>query len=78
MHWLNTTLAAAAAANEAVWIISHAPFGDSNLNTPYSMLFYDIVAQYPGLVKTNFHGHTHAVSLCVNYYSNTISHTLNT
>jgi hypothetical protein len=63
LHWLNDTLAAAAAANEAVWLIAHTPFGDNgDLNDQYSLLFYHIVAQYPGLIKGAFFGHTHYVS----------------
>jgi sphingomyelin phosphodiesterase len=60
LMWLNQTLSQARRNNETVWLISHASIGDMSMISPYAKQFYQIVTQYPGLIKAQFHGHTHA------------------
>jgi sphingomyelin phosphodiesterase len=60
LRWLNQTLTQAHRNNESVWLISHASIGDMSMISSYAQQFYQIVTQYPGLIKAQFHGHTHS------------------
>jgi sphingomyelin phosphodiesterase len=59
LAWLNQTLALAQQNQESVWIISHASIGDESMISTYSEKFYSIISAYPGLIRAQFHGHTH-------------------